>query len=37
MEALWVLLAIVVVILLFNGLLTLAYVGFSRKYGQDFS
>jgi ABC-type sugar transport system permease subunit len=30
-------LAIVVVILLFNGLLTLAYVGFSRKYGQDFS
>ena len=30
-------LAIVVVILLFNGLLTLLYVAFSRKYGQDFS
>lgn len=28
-------LAIVVVILLFNGLLTLLYVAFSRKYGQD--
>jgi multiple sugar transport system permease protein len=30
-------LAIVVVILLFNGLLTLLYVAFSRKYGQDFA
>lgn len=30
-------LAIVVVILLFNGLLTLLYVAFSRKYGQDLS
>ena len=30
-------LAIVVVILLFNGLLTLLYVAFSKKYGQDFA
>ena len=30
-------LAIVVVILLFNGLLTLLYVAFSKKYGQDFT